>query len=256
MQYSRNVTDHGSEDFGRVPFLGIGFDPIDPDGVLARLARRPANAPFAYVVTPNVQHVVRADRDADIRPALDGAWLSLCDSRPVRRLARWSGCDLPLVTGSDLTVEVFARLLRPGDRVDVICASERLGAALAQARPDLRFQFHVPPADTRPGSPAFDACVRFVATSDARFCFVCLGAPKSERICLAAATSAGATGTALCTGAAIEFMLGIKRRAPRWMQRMGLEWVHRVLSEPRRLARRYVSAMVPLVLIWIREART
>ena len=236
----------------RTRFLGLGFDRLDRDAVLDRLAARTDRERFSYIVTPNVQHVVAADRDPRIRRWLDEAWLSLCDSRPVRKLAAWRGTALPLVTGADLTVDMFARVIRPGDRIAVICASRALGTALRAAHPDLDWHIHVPPKGAEPGTPAFSACIRFVVRTRARFCFVCLGAPKSEAICHAAASTPGAAGLGLCTGAALEFMLGVKRRAPRVVQRMGLEWAHRLSSEPRRLARRYVSAVIPLVGIWLR----
>ena len=244
---------------GAVPerriFLGLPFDLLDAPGTLALLAARPAGAAFGYVATPNVQHVIEADREPERRALYDGALLSLCDSRPVRLLGRLSGLELPLVTGSDLTAALFAGVVAPGDRIAVICASERLAAALRAARPDLDWQILVPPPGTDPGTDAFGNCVDFIAGQKARFVFVCLGAPKSEAMCQAAQARPGATGTALCTGAALEFMLGLKARAPGVLQRLGLEWLHRMLSEPRRLARRYLSAFVPLARLWLRERR-
>ena len=56
-------------------------------------------------------------------------------------------------------------------------------------------------------------------------------------------------------GASLEFMLGLKARAPRIFQRLGLEWLHRMLTEPRRLGGRYISSVVPLASLWIRELR-
>jgi exopolysaccharide biosynthesis WecB/TagA/CpsF family protein len=242
-------------EISRRVFLGLPFDLLDAPGTLAHLAARPAGAAFGYVATPNVQHVIEADRDPARKPLYDSALLSLCDSRPVRMLGRLSGLDLPLVTGSDLTAALFAEVIAPGDRIAVICASDDLAAALREARPDLDWAIRVPPPGTDPGTPAFDDCVDFIAEQEARFTFVCLGAPKSEAMCQAAKARPGTTGTALCTGAALEFMLGLKARAPGVLQRLGLEWLHRMLSEPRRLAWRYLSAFVPLARLWLRDRR-
>lgn len=239
----------------RVPMLGLSFDRVDARRTLALLEARRPGMPLAYVVTPNVQHVVAADRDPALKDYFAGAWLSLCDSHPVRMLARRSGVDLSVVTGSDLTVAMFDGLIGTGDRIAVICASDALGAALRVSRPDIDWDIMVPPVGTAPGTPAFDDCVDFIAGSTARFIFVCLGAPKSEMMCHAAARRPGATGTALCTGAALEFMLGLKTRAPRFYRRMGIEWVYRMLSEPHRLARRYLTSFVPLARIWLRHRR-
>lgn len=255
MEEPPGISDTDAPQAGRVRFLGLAFDPLDHDMVVARLAARSPEDDFCYMVTPNVQHVVAADRAPGILPWLDGAWLSVCDSQPLRKLAAWQGLHLPLVTGSDLTVTLFQRVIAPGDRVAVICASDALAQALRTAYPLVDWAFHVPPRDTEPGTPAFADCVRFVAGTHARLFFVCLGAPKSEAICHAVSSEPGAKGTALCTGAAFEFMLGLKARAPVWVQRLGLEWLHRMLSEPHRLAGRYLSAMLPLLRIWLAERR-
>ena len=239
----------------RQEFLGLPFDTLGPREALAALAARRSEAPFAYVVTPNVQHVVRVERSPALARAMGAAWLSLCDSRPLRRLGRWHGLDLPLVTGSDLTATIFKEALRPGDPVAVICASDSLAQALHAFRPDLEWECFVPPPGVEPGAASFKQCVHFVAFARARFVFVCLGAPKSEAICHRAALLPGARGTALCTGAALEFMLGLKRRAPRWVQHLGLEWLHRMLSEPRRLTGRYLGAVLPLLRIWLAAGR-
>lgn len=239
----------------RVPLLGVGFNTLDAEKVRALLAARRPDMPFEYVVTPNVQHVVTADRDATFKADLAAAWLCVCDSHPVRLISRFAGTELPVVTGSDLTVALFEHEIVAGDRISVICASESLAMALRVFRPDVEWDIMVPPQGTVPGTRAFEACVDFIASGRSRLTFVCLGAPKSEAMCRAASLRHDATGTALCTGAALEFMLGIKARAPRLFRRLGIEWVHRMVSEPRRLARRYLSAFVPLARIWLREHR-
>ncbi|MFK7943593.1 MAG: WecB/TagA/CpsF family glycosyltransferase [Paracoccaceae bacterium] len=250
---SRNWSPATHRQSGRLRFLGLRFSRFNQGEVLAMLAGRETGAPFAYLTTPNVQHVVVADQDHAMRPWLDEAWLSLCDSRPIRQLGRWSGLDLPLVTGSDLTVALFGEVVQAGDQISVICSSREAADRLRVARPDLKWDIMVPPQKVVLGTVAFAECVRFVADSQARFTFVSLGAPKSEAICYAARGLPGAKGTALCTGAALEFMLGLKRRAPVAVQRLGLEWLYRAFTEPKRLAGRYFSAMQPLMRIWLTD---
>lgn len=242
-------------DVHRVEFLGLPFDRVGQDAALDLLAARDAAAPFGYVATPNVFHVVVADRDPSLEPIIRDAWLSLCDSQPVRKLGLRSGHDLPLVPGSDLTVAMFDRVVKPGDRIAVICASGELAQALKTQRPEIDWDILIPPPGTEPGTEPYADCVRFIAENRARFVFVCLGAPKSERMCHDAKALGGVTGTALCTGASLEFMLGMKARAPKLFRNLGLEWLHRMATEPRRLARRYLSSFVPLLRIWLRERR-
>ena len=256
---SRDLESHGANgspaDLPRVEFLGLPFDLAGQDTALDLLAARDPSAPFGYVATPNVYHVVIADRDPGLKPVIADAWLSLCDSQPVRKLGLRSGHDLPLVRGSDLTVAMFDRVVQPGDRIAVICASEELAGALKTRKAEIEWDILIPPPGTEPGTAPYDDCVRFIAENTARFVFVCLGAPKSERMCHDAHALGGVTGTALCTGASLEFMLGMKARAPKIFQNLGLEWLHRMVTEPRRLARRYLSSFVPLLRIWLRERR-
>src|SRR3954451_15613049 len=90
-----------------IQLLGLDFDAITPAEALSLIAARPADASFAYVVTPNADHLVRLARDpASYQPLYDGAWLRLLDSRVVVRLARLFGLPVPpVVTGSNLTAD-------------------------------------------------------------------------------------------------------------------------------------------------------
>jgi len=210
--------------------------------VASRLSERPSSSQFEYIVTPNVQHVVDKHRNEDRNELYTNSLFCLCDSQPVRALAYFLGGVPPLVTGADLTVSLFENTIEDDDTIIAICASEELTASLREKYPNINWQFHVPPANADIGTKAFEECVNFLIETPARFSFVCLGAPKSEEICHIAFTSKAATGTAICSGAALEFLVGIKKRAPHIFQRFGVEWVYRVMSEPRRLLRRYASA--------------
>ena len=90
----------------RIEFLGVEFDQLTEQQVLDRLRSVTADTPFGYIVTPNVDHIVRLDREA-ADPVIDAAYaraeLCVCDSRVLALLARLRGVSLPVVTGSDLT---------------------------------------------------------------------------------------------------------------------------------------------------------
>ncbi len=93
-------------DPSEIAAFGTSFSPMDTAGALAAIVARPADAPFAYVCTPNAVHVVNYERgEPRFRAGIDGAWLRLCDSRVVARLAALAlGIRLPLGLGSDLTL--------------------------------------------------------------------------------------------------------------------------------------------------------
>ena len=235
--------------------LGMRFDAIDKHETLTLLEARSSSAQLGYVVTPNVQHVVDLHREVAPVEIYEDALLSLCDSRPVRALANFLSDVPPLVTGADLTDALFKNVIRDGDTISTICASEELATLLREKYPNLHWHIHIPPADTKVGTPAFEECVKFLIETPARFSFVCIGAPKSEEICHAASKTQTATGTAICSGAALEFLVGLKRRAPNIFQTLGIEWAYRLMTEPGRLWKRYVSAGPTLLKLFINDLK-
>jgi exopolysaccharide biosynthesis WecB/TagA/CpsF family protein len=227
----------------RVAFLDMLFDPLMGDQVIADLRSRTPDMPFRYVVTPNVDHVVRLSRLDPAGPErkayADAGWC-LCDSRILSKLAALRGVRLPVVAGSDLTMRLLTDVLVSGDRLCLIGGDERAGAALEALRPDIKVLQHIPPMGLRLDVDGRSAAARFAAGSAARFTLIAVGSPQQELIALEMREMTSATGTVLCIGASIDFLTGKERRAPRWMQRAALEWLYRLLRDPLRLWRRYL----------------
>ncbi|GAA3707696.1 WecB/TagA/CpsF family glycosyltransferase [Sphingomonas cynarae] len=226
-------------------FLGLDYDLLPIDDVLAQLGARPADAPFVYLVTPNVDHVVRLHDDtSDDRETIWAAYRAArwctCDSRILAALARPRGIDLPIAPGSDLTPLVLDRLCRPGDRIAVIGGRESTVVALTRLYPGLDIVQHRPPMGMRRNPAAMAAAVRFVVEARPRFTFLAVGSPQQELLAHLIARDGGATGIGLCIGAAIEFVVGESKRAPRLFQRLHIEWAFRLLADPRRLWKRYL----------------
>jgi len=94
-----------------------------------------------------------------------------------------------------------------------------------------------------------------VRAHPARFVFVACGFPRSERLCLALRQSGGITGTGLCVGASLLFLTGLVRRAPAIWSRFGLEWMYRILQEPRRLLPRLWREQMPVLGLALRHWR-
>jgi len=236
-------------------FLGIAFDPYDMADVEAWLAERPADAPFAFVITPNVDHVVKLDAapaDAEIRAAYRAAALRLCDSRIVARLARTKGIDLPVVPGSDLTAYLVTRIARDGDRLCLIGGDAAMADDLRALRPGLDIVQHVPPMGMLRKPAAMAEAAAFVRDAKARFTLLAVAMPQQEILALRVAQAGGATGVGLCIGASLDFLTGRKARAPLWMRKASLEWLHRLLSEPGRLWRRYLVEGPRIFLLTLR----
>lgn len=239
-----------------VPLLGLRFASLTLPDVLATLAARPTDAPFAYVVTPNADHLVRLSKTPTLAPLYADAGLTLLDSRVVAKLGRALGLSPPpVVTGSDLTAALFASVLRPDDRIAVIGSRAEAVAMLAARHGLTDIVHHDPPMGFDRDEAAFAAAVAAVRAARARFVFLAVGSPRQEKLAHAVAAAGDATGIGLCIGAALDFLTGAQARAPGWMQRAGLEWLHRLATNPGRLAKRYLVDDLPIVALLAREAR-
>jgi UDP-N-acetyl-D-mannosaminuronic acid transferase (WecB/TagA/CpsF family) len=138
------LVPHGGE-IDHVEFLGLPFSLLAQADVIGAIAAD-CGAPYRYVVTPNAYHVVAAHEEpARLLPIYRAAWLSVCDSRIVRALARLDRLALPLVTGSDLVAALLARLNaegRPGlpQRILVVGPPRSAEGTLHAAYPNLIFE--------------------------------------------------------------------------------------------------------------------
>lgn len=244
-----------------VPFLGLPIAALSLDQTVDAVFACADDAHFSYVVTPNVDHVVRLDRlcragdplgDA-FAAAYADAGLILCDSRILQRLARLSGIDLPLVPGSDLTRELLADPRMVGRSVAIVGGSETLVPALRGVAPGIAFIQLRPPMGVLRDPAAMTAIEVFVAEQRADVILFAMGAPQSEIVAHRCRQGARARGVGLCIGASLEFIVGEKRRAPRWIQHLGMEWAFRLGSEPGRLWRRYLVEGPRIFAIWARQ---
>ena len=233
-----------------IRLLGLDFAATDLTETMDHLFDRPIDAPFGYVVTPNADHLVRLCGDPDLARVYDAAWLRVLDSRVVAGLASLCGLPVPpVLPGSDLSAHLLS-LLR-GQRVTIIGLAPAFLPRLVD-RFGLADPAHFdPPMNFDRDPAAFAATVQFALRNPARFTFLAVGSPRQEHLAAAIAATEGARGIGLCVGASLDFLSGARRRAPIWMRNLGLEWLHRLAVEPRRLARRYLvdsPAIIPLLL--------
>jgi N-acetylglucosaminyldiphosphoundecaprenol N-acetyl-beta-D-mannosaminyltransferase len=235
-----------------VQLLGLEFADLDAESAAALLAGRRESAPFGYVTTPNADHLVRLHRRPELWPLYQNAMLRLLDSRVVALAARLVGLGVPPVApGSDLTALLLRRHLAADERITIVGLSP-CWLPLLVARCGLAPPAHYdPPRGFERDPDALRTTVEFVVAHPARFVFLAVGSPRQERLAAAIKATGRATGVGLCIGASLEFIAGAKRRAPVWMRRAGLEWLHRLGRDPRRLARRYLldcPAVFPMLL--------
>jgi exopolysaccharide biosynthesis WecB/TagA/CpsF family protein len=149
---------------------------------------------------------------------------------------------------------VFDRLIRPGDRIAIVGGDTDIIGILRRKYGQVEFVQHCPPMGLRQDAAARSAAAQFIADSHARFSFVAVGSPQQELIAAEARSIPGASGAALCVGAGLDFLTGRQKRAPRLARAVGLEWAHRLLSDPRRMWRRYLLEGPRIFLLTYRWA--
>jgi exopolysaccharide biosynthesis WecB/TagA/CpsF family protein len=219
---------------------------------------------FGYVVTPNVDHLIRYHDEPSFRALYADAAYVLLDSRflsYVFRIAK--SLRIRVCPGSDLTAELFARVIGPGDRIVLIGGDAEQARSLVQKFGLSTLHHHNPPMGFIRDPAEVERCLEFVeACSPFRFCLLALGCPQQEMLAQRLKARGASKGLALCIGASINFLTGAERRAPRWMQRIGMEWLYRLLQDPARLARRYllrgprVFSLVPHTEVFVRPRVT
>jgi len=234
---------------GRLPVM-----PLDLEQASRTIAGRDPGASFSYVVTTNAQILILAEDPSNgLRAAQDNAWMRLNDSRILSRLHRWAmGETVPLAAGSDLALTLLQRAIRPSDAITIIGGGAELVEALREKYGLVNIAHHEPPMGYAGKPAAWQAAIEFVETHPARFVFVVTGAPRSERLMHALAERGRSTGIGMAVGSGLLFAAGLTPRAPAWMRRNGIEWLHRAWTEPRRLGRRYVLDVVPLLRLALR----
>ena len=202
------------------------------------------------VVTPNVNLTLLQQRDAEFRRVLNQASLCVVDGKPIYWASRLFKKDLPeVVTGSDLVPAVFSahQKTRSHEKLKVYLLGAGEGVA-ERAAHNIMTQHpavdvcgvYSPPFGFEHDEAECRAICERIQASQASLLVIGLGAPKQE---LWADKYLKQTGVkvAVCAGATIDFMAGEKARAPVWMTRAGLEWLFRVVTEPKRLAKRYLN---------------
>jgi exopolysaccharide biosynthesis WecB/TagA/CpsF family protein len=213
---------------------------------------------YGYIVTPNVDHIIRHHQDSHFRALYAQAAYVLLDSR---FLAHTVGLlkrqILRVCLGSDLTAAILDSIIKPLD-VAILVGGTPEQAQILQERYGLMRLHHIdPPMNFIRDPLAVETCLREIeAASPFRFCFLAIGSPQQEIIAQKLKERGIARGLALCIGAAINFVTGIERRAPLWMQEGGLEWLYRLSKNPQRLWKRYlVRGPRIFLLLWRIELR-
>ncbi|MCI8304305.1 MAG: WecB/TagA/CpsF family glycosyltransferase [Lawsonibacter sp.] len=225
--------------------LGIAFDDLTREEAAQAGAAFLAEDKFHYVVTPNPEFILAAEKDGDFRRVLNGADLVLPDGIGVVYSAKILGTPLKSrVPGVEFAADMLDCLNERGGRLYLLGAkpgvAEEAGRRIVEQRPNITL------CGTQDGYFKDEEAVLLkVAAAQPDLLFVCLGAPKQEKWMARWGRHTGAR-LAIGLGGALDVFAGRVERAPESWQRLGLEWAYRLKSEPRRAVR---MARLPLVLV-------
>ena len=229
-----------SQPWPAVRFAGLRFTPISVDDAVAVLAGRDPSAPFAAFVTFNAEHAYLRRRDPEFAACGDAAFLGANDSRVLARAARLAGLDLDFAPGAYVVRPLVERVISRDEPVTIIGCQPALVEELRGKYGLTAVAHHNPPMGFIHDASAVRAAVDFVVAHPARFVFVSVGPPQSEKFCQRVIADGRATGLGLCVGSSLSLLTRFSNRAPDFMENAGLVWLYRLAREPRRLFRRYL----------------
>jgi len=246
-----------------VELWGMAINSMTLGDVLEAVDDRIARREPGYICTPNVDHVVLYQTHADFRASYRDAFLILPDGVPIIWASRLIGKRLRRkISGSDLIYSLNEHAARKGHTVFFLGAAEgvaeKAATLLAKRYPGLKVAgCYSPPPGFEHDPQENDKVIQLLREAAPDICYVALGTPKQ---CIWNWRHHRGAGVPVLVGVggSFDFVTGRQKRAPRWLQSMGLEWFWRLCRDPRRLWRRYLvrdMRFVPLVWREVRKNR-
>lgn len=235
--------------------LGVRINAAPFRDVLDKVLRAPTNGDRLALHFATAHTLVEAQASPRLRGALREG-LVQPDGMPLVWLGRQAGLPVERVCGPDLMPAVIAAGI-PARRTHFFYGGspgvpEALAARLAERYPGMRVAGTLSPP-FRPLTPdEEESIVAQINAAEPDYVWVGLGTPKQD-LWIAANRDRLQAPVLLAVGAAFDFLAGRRRRAPRWMQRSGTEWIYRLATEPRRLARRYTATNARFVRLVLEE---
>jgi N-acetylglucosaminyldiphosphoundecaprenol N-acetyl-beta-D-mannosaminyltransferase len=220
--------------------------------------------PTGTIVTPNAQHVTLAERNALFRDACRAAVLSVPDGTSIVLASRVLGTPVPhRVAGCDLMERLCGECAVRGFSVFFLgglpTAAEKAARQLMKRHPGLMVSgVDCPPYNFESDPVQCERIRELLAAAAPDLLFVAFGAPKQE-IWAWQNCADLPVGMVMSVGSSFDTYAGIRRRAPLWMQHSGVEWLFRLIVEPRRLWRRYLIGNTVFLFIvlqqWLRQSK-
>jgi N-acetylglucosaminyldiphosphoundecaprenol N-acetyl-beta-D-mannosaminyltransferase len=251
--------------FQEANILGGKVNAVTPKTSMDWIIERAQAGESRSVAYCNVHMIMESFDSSEFRQILSEFDLVNTDGAPLVWVLKLMGVqNAERVTGPDSTLEILRRAAELGLPVGFYGSTpetlKTFKAKMTERFPKLRVVYAFSPPFRTLDTAEDEQITREIAASGARLVFVGLGCPKQER--WAHAHKGRIPAVMLCVGAAFDMHAGNVERAPAWMQRAGLEWVHRAMSDPKRLWKRYLTTnprfvgLVALQLLGLRRFET
>jgi N-acetylglucosaminyldiphosphoundecaprenol N-acetyl-beta-D-mannosaminyltransferase len=222
---------------------GVPFAPITLNEAVATVSALIRERRPRFFITAPTHYAMLTESHPDLRAINERAAFIVADGKPLVWASRMQGSPLPeRVAGSDLIFHLCEEAAREGFRVFLLGGekgvADEAARKLVERYPGLRIVGTECPPFREPTPEEEETLLDRIRRAEPDLLFVAFGQPKGERWIIRHYESLGVP-VSVQIGASLDFAAGKVRRAPRWMQKTGLEWVFRMMQEPRRLAGRY-----------------
>jgi N-acetylglucosaminyldiphosphoundecaprenol N-acetyl-beta-D-mannosaminyltransferase len=253
------VTDLANMTRATVRIGQLEIDAVTFAEALERISELVEQREGGAVFTPNVDHVVKAEHHPEFRGAYSRAALCLADGMPLLWASRLLGSPLPeKVSGSDLVVPLMRLAAERRWRVYLLGgrpgAAEKAADKLARELGTHIVGIDSPIVSLNGAADSSEQTLERLDTAAPDLVLVAFGAPKQE-LWIDRFADRIRPAVAIGVGGSLDFVAGEVRRAPAWMSRAGLEWLFRLMKEPRRMWRRYLVEDPAFVRIVARSRR-
>ena len=229
----------------RIKFMNTCIDNLTMSETLNEIDKLIQKKNCSYVVTPNVDHIVRLEKDAELQKVYKNASLILTDGKPLIWISKWYRTPIKeKISGSDLFPKVCELSANKNYTMYLLGAAE--GVADTAARnlmkkyPGLNIVgTYSPPFGFEKNEQEINKIKAQIKDVHPDILIVGLGCPKQEKFMYYHCKELGVP-ISFGLGASIDFEAGNIKRAPKWMSEHGLEWLYRITQDPKRLVKRYL----------------
>ncbi|MEM6753179.1 MAG: WecB/TagA/CpsF family glycosyltransferase [Cyanobacteria bacterium P01_C01_bin.38] len=238
----------------QVQLLNVNINNVAMSDLLSKLQGG------GLVVTPNVDHLMKLQRDPDFYGVYQQAEYTVCDSKILMYVSRFLGTPIQeKISGSDL-FPAFYTYYKNDESINIFLLGAEDGIAEiarrninAKVGRNIIIDTYSPPFGFEKDREECQKIIKLINSSDATVLAIGVGAPKQEMWIAKHRKDLNKVKIFLAIGATINFEAGSIKRSPKWMSEVGLEWLYRLLSEPKRLWKRYLADALPFIYLVFKQ---